>query len=213
MTYIVCIPVALLVVSGNLAAGNIRIPEAGGWTPPVDGMTYFDGTPWWLSWDGLYRGTWFNAAEFYGYPTSYYIQESEMWFYHHSSYPWDTSEVWFHVYNGDQMAPVDELDQTQTTAAHCSAVEVVYDPGISCEQNFWVIANTEMSGGGWPSLIGDNTANYWGEDHSFYSEDFIVWEPWVIQGPVSNDYWMATEPEPWNPGFQSATWGAVKTLY
>ena len=80
-----------------------------------------------------------------------------------------------------------------------------------CEQNFWVIANTDMSNGGWPSLIGDNTPN--DSDHSFWSKDFIVWFPWATQGSVSNDLWIATEPEPWNPGFESATWGAVKALY
>jgi len=201
----------LLASAAFLSAGNVQIPEAGGWTPPVDGMTYFDGTPWWLSWDGLYRGTWFNTEDFYGYSTDYCIQESEMWFYHHSSYPWDTSDVWFHVFLGDQMAPVQELDQTLTTATHCSAVEVLYDPIITCEENFWVIANTEMSSGGWPSLIGDNTPNY--SDHSFWSEDFIVWFPWAAQGSVSNDLWIATEPEPWNPGFESATWGSIKALY
>jgi hypothetical protein len=47
-------------------AGNVAIPGPLGTAPSDDELTYFDGTAWWLSWDGLYRGTWFNTADFYG---------------------------------------------------------------------------------------------------------------------------------------------------
>jgi len=202
--------VLALVAAAAFAADVARVDVPGGSAPSDDDLTYFDGTSWWLTWGGLYRGTWFNTEDFYGSAEYFEIEQTEMWFYHHSSYPWDTSDVYFEVYNGDQMAPADNLDQTLTTAVHCSAVEVVCDPGIYCEQNFWVIANTEMSHGGWPSIVGDNTPN--DADHSFFSADFIVWFPWVTNGSVSSDLWIATEPEPWNPGFESTTWGAVKTL-
>ena len=43
-TFITAIAV-LLASAAFLSAGNVQIPEAGGWTPPVDGMTYFDATP------------------------------------------------------------------------------------------------------------------------------------------------------------------------
>jgi hypothetical protein len=194
-------------VFSESAADNARLPEPGGPGPTDDHLTYFDGTAWWLSWEGTYRGTWFNTEDFYGYPTTFLLSEMEMWFYHHSSYPWDTSDVYFEVYNGDQMAPVTQLDQTMVTATHYQAVLLEYYPGIVCEQNFWLIANTELSSGGWPAVLGDNTPNT--TDHSFASDDFIVWEPWIIQGPTANDYWIQCT----SLALEVTTWGAVKALF
>ncbi len=203
---LLCIPFA----AAFLSAGNVKLHNPLGSAPSDDNLTYFDGTAWWLSWEGLYRGTWFNTEDFYGTPWDWKHGQTEMWFYHHSSYPWDTSEVYFEVYNGEQTGPTELLDQTQTTATHYSAVEVdYYYPSIWCEPEFWLIANTELSSGGWPSILGDNTPN--DADHSFYSDDFVVWEPWVIQGPTANDYWVQAEEPP--PGFESTTWGSVKALY
>ena len=199
----------LLTAAAAALAGNSRLEHPVGEAPSSSDLTYFDGTAWWLSWDGLYRGTWFHMQDFYPSPVDFELRQSEMWFYHHASYPWDTSEVWFEVFNGDQMAPVEQLDRTLVTAAHYSAVEVDYGAMFFTEPDFWLIANTEVSSGGWPSILGDSTPNE--TDHSFHSDDFIVWEPWVIQGPTANDYWIQAEGP--LPGFESATWGAVKTLF
>ncbi|MFO7949285.1 MAG: hypothetical protein R6U36_02845 [Candidatus Fermentibacteraceae bacterium] len=202
--------VLALVAAAAFAADVARVDVPGGSAPSDDDLTYFDGTSWWLTWGGLYRGTWFNTEDFYGAAESFVLEESEMWFYHHSSYPWDTSDVYFEVYNGDQSAPVDELDQTQTTATHYSPTTVTYDPTVGTEANFWVIANTELSSGGWPAILGDNTPS--DVSHSFFSDDFIVWEPWIIQGPNSNDYEIYATGVP-EEAFDSATWGSIKTLY
>ncbi len=200
--------VLALVAAAALAADVARVEGLGGSAPSDDDLTYFDGTPWWLTWGGLYRGTWFNSADFYGTAEEMEIDQSEMWFYHHTSYPWDTSDVYFELYNGDQMGPTDQLDQTMVTATHYSAVELDYDPVIATEANFWLVANTELSSGGWPAILGDNSPG--DTDHSFFSDDFIVWEPWIIQGPTSNDYWIQAEG---SPSFDNATWGSIKTLY
>lgn len=201
--------VLALVAAAAFAADVARVDVPGGSAPSDDDLTYFDGTSWWLTWGGLYRGTWFNTEDFYGVDTLFVLEESEMWFYHHSSYPWDTSDVYFEVYNGDQMAPMDQLDQTLTTATHMSPTTVPYDPTIGTEANFWLIANTELSSGGWPAILGDNTPS--DVSHSFFSDDFIVWEPWIIQGPNSNDYQIYAKGLP--DAFDSATWGSIKTLY
>ena len=67
--------------------------------------------------------------------------------------------------------------------------------------------NTEMSAGGWPAVLGD------GEQgsifHSFYSDDFIVWEPWDIGGACN--YFISVYAE--LGAFDNTTWGALKTTF
>ncbi|MCD4706148.1 MAG: hypothetical protein K8S62_00230 [Candidatus Sabulitectum sp.] len=66
------------------------------WYPPVppeppDELAYDDGTAYWLTWAGLYRGTYFIPEEFYLSIQDCMVEGAEFWFYHHTSYPWDTS--------------------------------------------------------------------------------------------------------------------------
>jgi len=69
------------------------------------------------------------------------------------------------------------------------------------------LENTSLSSGGWPCILGDNTPN--STSHSFFSDDFIIWEPWIVQGPNSNDYFIRVEGyPPWT--LQSESWGAIK---
>jgi len=102
------------------------------------------------------------------------------------------------VYNGDASGPVTPLDQTSVTATHYAPVYANYSMPLVCDEQFWVIVDTELSTGGWPSLLSDNTPQpvQYG-DHSFYSDDFILWQPWV----------------PSTVGLGRATWAEVKTLF
>ncbi|MFO7949283.1 MAG: hypothetical protein R6U36_02835 [Candidatus Fermentibacteraceae bacterium] len=203
----------LLTAAAFVSAGNVAIPDPVETAPSDDELTYFDGTSWWLSWDGTYRGTWFNSADFYGGPYNVLINASELWFYHHPSCPWDTSEYFFELHNGPQSGPDYEHFRVQCTALHYAPSEPEYDDCYTCEPQFWLVASTELSSGGWPSILGDNTPNE--VDHSFYSDDFETWEPWIIQGPTANDYEMYCWWDCYGPGygFESATWGAVKALF
>jgi hypothetical protein len=162
-----------------------------------------------LTWDGTYRGVWFNTADFYGSPVPYYLGASELWFYHYGHpYAWDTSAFYCEVYNGDQSGPVTQLDHTSATATHNAPVCVNHSPIVITDPNFWIIENTEMSTGGWPSMLGDNSPN--SANHSFYSEDFQIWEPWVRQGPGANDLFVRAE---WRYSLEELTWGSIKTLF
>lgn len=167
-----------------------------------DEMSYDDGTAHWLTWGGLYRGTWFNTDDFFSGGTTWEADNSEFWFYHHASYPWDTSSFYGELYNGDSSTPVTLLNQTMVTAPHYSPCYANYATPIVCEANFWILINTEMSAGGWPAVLGDNTYT---TDHSFFSDDFIVWEPWGM-----GDYFIRTTG---TPALSSGTWGAIKGLY
>ena len=171
---------------------------------------YDDGSAYWLTWGGLYRGTWFDAEDFWPGISWWDVWWCEFWFYHHSSYPWDTASFYCEVYNGGISLPATQLAQTSAAALHYSPCYVDYDPSVETETQFWILVNTEMSSGGWPSLLGDNTPNTEYGNHSLFSDDFVVWEPWVIQGPVSNDYFIREE---CSIGLAQTTWGSIKTLF
>jgi hypothetical protein len=170
---------------------------------------YDDGTANWLTWGGLYRGTWFNLEDFEPGLPGVTLGYLEFWFFHHASYPWDVSSFYSELYEGDAVAPATQLNQTSVTAIHYSSVHASYSwPGIEVGQNFWGLVNSEMSAGGWPSILGDNTPNP--VSHSFFSDDFIVWEPWIISGATANDYFLRAGQY---IGLDETTWGSIKTMF
>jgi hypothetical protein len=71
--------------------------------------------------------------------------------------------------------------------------------------DFWVLVNTEMSAGGWPSLLGDDSSQP--VNHSFYSDDFIVWEPWFF----GRNYFVAVLADV--DAISCTSWGCLKTLF
>ena len=148
----------------------------------------------WLQYD--------DATDFL--PTAYNcdIHQSEFWFYHHSSYPWDTSDVYVEVWDGAVSAPVTQLDQTMITAIHYAPVYANYPTPLNAGPEFWAFANTEMSAGGWPSILGDAEAC----DHSFFSDDFIIWEPWE-----NGDYFVAVYVDMLQ--LDNTTWGSIKVTF
>ncbi len=169
----------------------------------ADWLVYDDGTAQWLTWGGMYRGVWFNTEDFVPGETSAAVEELEFWFYHHSSYPWDTSDTYIELWNGDAMAPVTQLDQTMITAIHYAPQIISYATPIVAEGNFWGFQNTEMSAGGWPAILGD-VAN---SGHSFFSDDFIIWEPWTGDYFISA---LATIPA---AALDNTTWGSLKATF
>lgn len=179
----------------SLAAGDALLDRPLPVACTDDWYQYDDGSAYWVTWSGVYRGVWFNAQDFgFSYAT---LSQMQYWFYHHSSYPWDTASFYSELYSGASAGPVTQLNQTSVTAIHYAPCYVDYWPGISAGMDFWGLINTEMSAGGWPSVLGDNTPNGTGYDHSFFSDDFMAWNPWVPEGV----------------GLEQDTWGAVKALY
>ncbi len=171
-----------------------------------DWLRYDNGTPLWAPWKGTYRGVWFNLQDFFPSYQSAHIGTSEMWFYHFSEKPWDTSDVYFELWNGDATGPTTRIDQTLVTAVHFAPVYASYDPGFLVSQHFWCIANTEASTGGWPSLLSDGMGGtiY----HSFYSDDFIAWEPWDIGGACN--FFISVLP---SLSLEATTWGSIKSVF
>lgn len=190
-----------------VSASNLRLERPLYIGSTDEKIQYDDGSAYWLTWGGLYRGTWYSSDDF-APGASFSAQNMELWFYHHASYPWDTGSFYAELYTGDAAGPVTQLNQTSVTAAHYAPCYANYSSPIDCGTNWWGLINTEMSAGGWPSVLGDNTPN--SVDHSFFSDDFVVWEPWIISGSTANDYFVRFNGE---FGLESETWGAIKGLY
>jgi hypothetical protein len=190
-----------------LLSGSVSpMPQSRDFTGPMDFfirasgsiyddiLSYDDGSAYWLVWDGVYRGTWFDLTEFWPPATHLYCYYTEYWFYHHSSHPWDTSSFYAELWNGDAACP-------QTRGPHFHDGPALrprtcrLQPIHRNESNFWAIINTTMSDGGWPSLLADNTPN--STAHSFCSDDFILWESW---------------PE-FQQSLQRSSWAGIKGLF
>jgi len=170
-------------------------------------LKYDDGTSNWLTWDGTYRGVWFNIEDFIPGANSWTVGTVETWFYHHSSYPWDTSEFLCEVWNGDASGPATLLGQVQSTAVHNSAVYTNFDPQLTTQGNFWCITNTEISSGGWPSNLSDNMQG--SVNHSFLSDDSVIWEPWEMFGGACNYFIRNT----FDWELAPCSWGSIKSVF
>ena len=206
------IAASLLLIPTLAFAGSRRLDRPLPVTGTDDWYQYDDGSAYWLTWDGLYRATWFDIEDFIpGAGPVVQLHVLQFWFYHHSSYPWDTASFIAEAWDGGVSMPADSIDATSVTAIHYAPCYVDYGypgPGITLHTQWWLIINTEMSAGGWPSTLGDNTPGT--SDHSFFSDDFTVWEPWIIQGPTANDFFIRCTGY---IGLESSTWGSIKTLF
>ena len=197
----------VLLLSLPLIAGNVRVDLPGGSGGIDEGLTYFNGSPHWLTWGGMYRGTWFNTEDFLPGSTGTGIQQIEYWFFEHASYPWDTDQFYSEIWNGDQTGPQVFIAQGIVTAYHYAPCYQCFEPCLLVGVNFWALINTEMSAGGWPSVLGDFSMP--GDaGHSFFSDDFIVWEPWGEMG----EYYIIVD---CIPGclLDTTTWGSLKALF
>ena len=176
-------------------------------------LYYDNGTPGWVIWDSTYRGVWFNIQDFIPGMNEGYIWQAEFWFYHSTNYPWDTSDVYVELWNGDMNGPTAQIDQQVITAIHYTPLYVEYfGEAGHVEQNFWVITNVEMSAGGWPSTVTDWAGST--VAHSFMSDDLIVWEPFEVNGLLSNFFIRADWAScPNYNAFRNSTWGSLKATF
>jgi hypothetical protein len=171
-------------------------------------LQYDNGSAAYLTWAGVYRGVWFDIYDFF--PTYPYqgllLNFSEYWMYHHSSYPWDVSEFYAEVWNGGESGPVFPVDQTQVTGIHYSPAFADYSGsgGIFVENLFWCLENTEMSAGGWPSILADGQGT---GTQSYNSGDFYVW----TQSDVGN-YFVRCDAT-LAIALDRITWGEIKSTF
>jgi hypothetical protein len=180
--------------------------------PPMDSQLYYydDGTPNWLSWSGQWRGVWFEMEDFGGAGNSLICDYSEFWFYHHASYGWDTALFYAELWSGGISGPETDISLTTVVAQHYTACLAYNDPPVDVGSSFWVLDESAFSSGGWPCILGDGSPQE-SENHSFFSDDFEIWEPWIIDGAYANDYLIRAHGS--FLGLDESTWGAIKTLF
>ncbi len=202
--------IMLFIVVMYMLAASAQIDDPTPISHDYEWLTYDDGTPNWVSWIGTYKGVWFNIQDFIPGSYSWEVGTAELWFYHHSEFPWDTSDVMVEIWNGDANGPTEQLGQQNATALHYAPIFIVFNPVLETGQNFWCITNTEASTGGWPSTLTDDSQGV--NSHSFFSDDLIIWEPWKVQGWSCN-YFIRLNDQPLGTGLSRTTWGSLKTTF
>ncbi len=169
-----------------------------------DWLAYDNGTAHWFTWHGARRAVWFDVQDFIPGAEIIDIYTSQVWFYHDVSYPWDVSDVYIELWNGSVNGPVDILDQSVTAAAHYAPAFIDYEPPVTADRFFWCVANTGMSAGGWPSMLGDSNLY---PAHSFEYDTGIWWS--LSQ---YGEYFMRITQTP-PPALQRTTWAQLKTVF
>jgi hypothetical protein len=183
--------------------GQVRsvsdIPGAAGGPIDTEVLQYDDGTYQWLAWQGVYRGTWFNPEDFFPGNPGFLLEMMEWWLYENQANPWDTSDIYASIWLGDQNGPQVLLDSRLITGG-CT----YYDPPLPIEGQFWGIVNCTQGQNVTLSVFGDGTPG----EHSFFSDDFMVWESWGDVG----DYMIRAHGSCEMP-FGATTWGSLKALF
>lgn len=180
-------------------------------------LCYENGSPCWLCWEHQYRGVWFNLEDFMpGSSPGMELELTELWFYHSSSYPWDTSETYIEFWNGNSVGPSAFLDRDTITASSLAPVYIDHSPDwVAVDVQFWILQNTQLSSGGWPSLIADNSNQ--SVSHSMVSPEGIIWVPFTPQGSSSTpEFFISTLIEyPWAHGgdLRPLSWASLKALF
>jgi hypothetical protein len=201
----------LFAAGATAGRGSLRLeaPVFVGETDAV--LQYDDGTAYWIAWEGLYRGVWFDVTDFAEAGTGFNAEFTEFWFYHLPSHSWDTSSFYAELWNGDApVGPTYRLDQTTVIATHYAPVYANFSPTLGTESNFWVLENTIMSSSRMPSILADNSPNP--TSHSYYSNNFILWEPWILGGATANDYFVRAGGDILG-ALDTESWGAIKGLF
>jgi hypothetical protein len=201
--------VLALVSALSFAIDGIRVEGLAG-TGTDDLLQYDDGTPKWIYSGTPYFGTWFDITDFMPGATSFTADFTEWWFYHHPNSPWDTDQILVELWEGDVAMPMTQLQVDDITALHYSATIVNYSTPIELGTDFWMVANTTVySAAGVPAGLYDEFGNFTGEVHTFYSQDFILWDPLI---PVSDAIdWFARIDG--SLPLDNESWGAIKGLY
>ena len=162
-------------------------------------LLYDDGTPVWINYGGA--SVWFHLEDFVPPATTVQLTQVEMWFYHDSSYPWDTSEFYLEIWSGDnETFMVEQLYQSLQNAVHYSPVFIdVSQENLVTDLDFWIWENTEFSSSGCPSTILDAS-------------------PPVVPHSCGNGGWI-TEGDLLIRCFademslESTSWGELKTIF
>jgi len=188
---------ALLVIAALLAAADAPVSPVL-CNPIISDYMYDDCTACWITWTGEWRAVAFGDM-------GCLLTGAELWFYHSSTWPWDTSQFGISAWEWGSSGPGTMTDCDTWSAMHMTAA---FAPLYCPADSFWVIMHTGFSSGGWPSVLGDGSPR--SDPHSLYSDDFTNWTPWN-PGTGSCDYLIRGSSIMW--GLQPSTWGSIKSCW
>lgn len=203
--------VLALAAAASFALDNVRVEGLS--APGTDDLLqYDDGTPYWIYGGVAYVGCWFDVTDFMPSAIGFNCDWTEWWFYHHSNLPWDTDQISLELWNGDVAMPMSQLTADDATALHYAPVIINYATPVACEVDFWMVSNTTIySATGYPSALYDAGANWTGEVHTFGSQDWILWDPFIPVGEDIDVFFRADGEIV--VSLDSESWGAIKGLY
>ncbi len=123
-----------------------------------DLLQYDDGVADWFTFEGEYRGTWFNLEDFYPVKdaTGFVIEYAEVWFYHvYATHPWDTSDFIGEITDGTPDSPGTVFAHDSGTAVHLSPSYIYPMSPCTSGTNFTVTEIPQFSAYGAPSMASD----------------------------------------------------------
>ncbi len=172
-----------------------------------DRLQYDDGEPEWLALEGTWRGTWFRATDFCPEAQGFLLGGAEILLY---TDPGDIDLFTLSVHSGGPAGPGDLMYDTTIVAQLMQEPVIVFPESLQTDTDFWLVLHSQSTEGATVPLLGDGTPN--STSHSFYSMDFIQWEPWVVEGPSANDYFIrATGSFLPDQPLEHRTWASVKS--
>ncbi len=173
-----------------------------------DLLQYDDGTAEWFTFEGEYRGTWFNLDDFYPAvdATGFVVNYAEIWFFHVLSQPWDTSDFVGEITDGTPYSPGIVFAHDTGTAVHLSPFYLYPVAPCTTNMNFTVTEIPQFSPIGAPSIASDLSP-------AIELRSFTVTNPGVIDF-WQYDFLIRVNGFPIPPvKLERITWASLKSIF
>lgn len=173
-----------------------------------DLLQYDDGTADWFSFEGNYRGTWFNLEDFYPPvdASAFVLEYAEIWFFHVYTHPWDTSDFTGEITDGTPDSPGTVFAHDSGTAVHLSPSYIYPLAPCTTGTHFTVTEIPEFSANGAPSIASDLSPA--ANPRSFSSTTPGIIDFWQY------DFLVRVNGYPLPPvGLARTTWASLKATF
>ncbi|MCK5130725.1 MAG: hypothetical protein KAR40_01060 [Candidatus Sabulitectum sp.] len=175
-----------------------------------DLLQYDDGIADWFTFEGEYRGTWFNLEDFYPSldATGFVLNYAEVWFFHvmNSNQEWDTSDFIGEITDGTPYSTGTIFAHDTGTAAHLSPSYIYPIAPCTTSMNFTVTEIPQFSRIGAPSIASDISP-------AAKPRSFTVTTPGVIDF-WQYDFLIRVNGYPVPPvEFSRTTWASLKATF
>jgi len=150
-------------------------------------LSYHGSSPEWMFNGGSSRGTWFHLEDFMPGAEEFTIEWAEVWLFSYSA------PVLVEIWNGNSSGQSELLAQGELTGS-----EVWFSSPVVTGPDFWCVVNYYEP----VSILADGEP----DGHSFYSDDFLVWEPFDL-----GEFFISVGNE--NESLNKGSWAMIKSCY